>query len=109
MSNAPVSPGGIPPGGPPGSTAGETPAATGKLKRAGGLIAPPARAIPTKNNHRLAIQVIPTRGFMAAVSVFTGTPPPKPLIWKSVSTRSGALTGDLGAEPDGGKFLLSRA
>jgi len=50
-----------------------------KLKRAGSVIALPARAISTKNKHRLVIYAIPTRGFTAAVSVFRGTPPPKPL------------------------------
>ena len=40
---------------------------------------PPARAISTKNKHLLAIYSIPTRGFTAVVSVFGGTPPPKPL------------------------------
>src|ERR1017187_3105219 len=40
---------------------------------------PPAQAISTKNKHLLAIYSIPTRGFTAAVSVFRGTPPPKPL------------------------------
>ena len=39
----------------------------------------PARAISTKNKHLLAIYSIPARGFTAAVSVFEGTPPPKPL------------------------------
>ena len=39
----------------------------------------PARAVSTKNKHLLAIYSIPTRGFTAVVSVFGGTPPPKPL------------------------------
>ena len=39
-----------------------------------------ALAISTKNKHLLAIYSIPTRGFTAAVSVFRGTPPAKPLI-----------------------------
>jgi hypothetical protein len=42
----------------------------------------PARAISTKNKHLLAIYAIPARGFTAAVSVFRGTPPTKPLIYK---------------------------
>jgi len=42
----------------------------------------PAHAISTKNKHLLAIYSIPTRGFTAAVSVFRGTPPAKPLICK---------------------------
>jgi hypothetical protein len=39
----------------------------------------PTHAISTKNKHLLAIYSIPTRGFTAAVSVFRGTPPAKPL------------------------------
>ena len=35
-----------------------------------------------KNKHLLAIDSIPTRGFTAVVSVFGGTPPPKPLSCK---------------------------
>ena len=42
----------------------------------------PAHAISTKNKHLLVIYSIPTRGFTAAVSVFRGTPPTKPLICK---------------------------
>jgi len=48
-------------------------------KRAGSLQAP-GPAITTKNKHLLAIYAIPTRGFTAAVLVFRGTPPAKPLI-----------------------------
>jgi hypothetical protein len=54
----------------------------------------PVRAISTKNKHLLVIYSIPTRGFTAAVSVFWGTPPPKPFnctIWFS---RFGARPGD---------------
>jgi hypothetical protein len=68
-----------------------------KIKRAGSCVSLvavrkdlPARAISTKNKHLLAIYSIPARGFMAAVSVFGGTPPPKPLICKSVSNHLGA-------------------
>jgi len=50
-----------------------------EIKRAGSVIALPAHAISTKNKHLLVIYSIPTRGFTAAVSVFRGTPPPKPL------------------------------
>ena len=49
-----------------------------KLKGPGAFMLP-ARAISTKNKHLLVIYSIPTRGFTAAVSVFWGTPPPKPL------------------------------
>jgi hypothetical protein len=45
----------------------------------------PARAISIKNKHLLVIYSIPTRGFTAAVSVFGGTPPAKPLNVKFVS------------------------
>jgi hypothetical protein len=50
----------------------------------------PAHAISTKNKHLLVIYSIPARGFTAAVSVFRGTPPPKPLKCKSVSNHLGA-------------------
>jgi hypothetical protein len=53
-----------------------------EIKRAGSVIAPPAHAISIKNKHLLVIYSIPTRGFTAAVSVFMGTPPAKPLICK---------------------------
>ena len=78
-----------------------------EIKRAGSAIAPPAHAISTKNKHFLVIYAIPTRSFMAVVSVFMGTPPAKPLICKSVSKHSGALLSDRWADPNGGKFLLS--
>ena len=61
----------------------------------------PARAISIKNKHLLVIYSIPTRGFTAAVSVFRGTPPAKPLICKSVSNHPGALMSDLWADPTG--------
>ena len=44
---------------------------------------------------------IPTRGFTAAVSVFIGTLPPKPLNCKSVASQFGAPWGCRGAEPTG--------
>jgi hypothetical protein len=53
--------------------------ALNEIKKAGSVIALPAHAISTKNKHLLVIYSIPTRGFTAAVSVFKGTPPPKPL------------------------------
>jgi hypothetical protein len=52
-----------------------------EIKRAGNLKLP-AHAISTKNKHLLVIYSIPARGFTAAVSVFRGTPPTKPLICK---------------------------
>jgi len=67
-----------------------------------GAFALPAHAISTKNKHLLVIYSIPARGFTAAVSVFRGTPPPKPLKCKSVSNHLGALISDLWADPTGG-------
>ncbi len=69
----------------------------------------PAHAISTKNRHLLAIYSIPARGFTAAVSVFRGTPPPKPLKCKSVSNHLGARLRSQWADPTGGKPRLSCA
>jgi hypothetical protein len=66
----------------------------------------PARAISIKNKHLLVIYSIPTRGFTAAVSVFRGTPPAKPLICKSVSNHPGALISDRWADPTGEEFCI---
>jgi hypothetical protein len=66
----------------------------------------PARAISIKNKHLLVVYSTPTRGFTAAVSVFMGTPPAKPLICKSVSNHLGALIGDLWADPTGEEFCI---
>jgi len=66
----------------------------------------PARAISIKNKHLLVIYSIPTRGFTAAVSVFMGTPPAKPLICKSLSIHLGALVSGLWAEPTGEEFCI---
>jgi hypothetical protein len=63
----------------------------------------PAHAISTKNKHLLVIYSIPARGFTAAVSVFGGTPPPKPLNCKSVSNQSGARLRSRWANPTGEK------
>ena len=78
-----------------------------KIKRAGSILTPPARVISTKNKHLLAIYSIPARGFTAAVSVFWGTPPPKPLKCKSVSNHLGARLRSRWAKPTGGKPRLS--
>src|SRR6266705_4054843 len=67
----------------------------------------PAHAISIKNKHLLVIYSIPARGFTAAVSVFRGTPPPKPLICKSVSNHLGARLRSRWADPIGGKPRLS--
>ena len=56
-----------------------------------GAIAPPAHAISTKNKYLLMIYSIPARGFTAALSVFGGTPPTKPLICKLSFARSCAV------------------
>src|SRR4026208_772184 len=79
-----------------------------EIKRAGSFTLP-ARAISTKNKHLLVIYSIPTRGFTAAVSVFRGAPPPKPLECKSWSNHFGARCRPRWAEPSGGKPLLSCA
>jgi hypothetical protein len=66
----------------------------------------PAHAISTKNKHLLVIYSIPARGFTAAVSVFRGTPPPKPLKCKSVSNHLGARLRWPWVEPTGEEFVL---
>ena len=66
----------------------------------------PAHAISIKNKHLLAIYSMPTRGFTAVVSVFRGTPPPKPLNCKSVLNHLGALISDLRADPTGEEFCI---
>jgi hypothetical protein len=66
----------------------------------------PAHAISTKNKHLLVIYSIPARGFTAAVSVFRGTPPPKPLNCKSVSNHLGARLRPRWADPTGEEFVL---
>ena len=62
-----------------------------EIKRAGSDLTLPAHAISTKNKHLLVIYSIPTRGFTAALSVFRGTPPPKPLECKFWLNTIGAL------------------
>jgi hypothetical protein len=57
----------------------------------------------------LAIYSIPTRGFTAALSVFMGTPPAKPLDCKIRLNTFGAHFFDLRAEPTGGEPRLSCA
>jgi hypothetical protein len=69
----------------------------------------PAHAISTKNKHLLVIYSIPTRGFTAVVSVFRGTPPPKPFRCKSRPDTFGVLGRDRGANPIGGEPRLSHA
>ena len=68
----------------------------------------PARAISTKNKHLLAIYSIPTRGFTAAVSVFRGTPPAKPLLckFKIRLVRPGDAVFRSWADPTGEASLL---
>lgn len=71
-----------------------------EIKRAGSFVLP-ARAISIKNKHLLVIYSIPTRGFTAAVSVFMGTPPAKPLNCKFGLNHVGALFGSLWTDPTG--------
>ena len=52
---------------------------------------------------------IPTRGFTAALSVFWGTPPAKPLDCKIRLNSVGALSFDPWADPTGGEPRLSHA
>ena len=79
-----------------------------EIKRAGSFTLP-AHAISTKNKHLLVIYSIPTRGFTAAVSVFRGTPPPKPLDCKIWLNTSGAQFCQRWGHPTGGEPRLSRA
>ena len=79
-----------------------------EIERAESVLTPPARAISTKNKHLLVIYSIPTRGFTAAVSVFRGTPPTKPLECKFWRNTIGAHFGNLWADPTGGEPRLSR-
>ena len=89
-------------------------------KRAGSVLTLPARTLTgptcqrrprfrTTNKHLLAIYSIPTRGFKAAVSVFRGTPPPKPLDCKIWLNTIGASLRDRWGHPTGGEPRLSRA
>ena len=80
-----------------------------KLKGPGAFLTLPAHAISTMNKHLLVIYSIPARGFTAAVSVFRGTPPPKPLNCKSVSNHLGACLRVRCVEPSGRKPRLSCA
>jgi hypothetical protein len=68
-----------------------------------------AHAISTKNKHLLVIYSIPTRGFTAAVSVFRGTPPAKPLECKFWLNTTRVLIFERWADPTGGEPRLSRA
>ncbi len=70
----------------------------------------PARAISTKNKHLLVIYSIPTRGFTAAVSVFRGTPPPKPSKCKIRFALPGDVIGRLWAHHigDDSKLVLAK-
>ena len=80
-----------------------------EIKRAGSVLTLPARAISTKNKHLLVIYSIPTRGFTAAVSVFMGTPPAKPLDCKIWLNTTGAVFRERWAYPTGGEPRLSCA
>src|SRR5258706_2742037 len=69
----------------------------------------PAHAISTKNKHLLVIYSIPTRGFTVALSVFRGTPPPKPLECKFWLNTIGPVLCDRWTYATGGEHRLSRA
>src|SRR5213592_3672844 len=79
-----------------------------EIKRAGSFTLL-AHAISTKNKHLLVIYSIPTRGFTAAVSVFRGTPPPKPIECKFWLNTIGALLCDRWAQRTCGEPRLSCA
>ena len=66
----------------------------------------PAHAISIKSKHLLVVSSTPTRGFTAAVSVFMGTPPAKPLRFKSVSNHTRALISNPWADPNGEEFCI---
>jgi len=80
-----------------------------KIKGAGSVLTLPAHAISTKNKHLLVIYLIPTRGFTAALSVFRGTPPPKPFDCKIWLNTIGALFSDGWRHPTGWEPRLSCA
>ena len=66
-----------------------------------------SRPMPFQQRTNTSCQLaLPTRGFTAAVSVFRGTPPPKPLKCKSVSNRFGTGLRSRWAEPTGEEFVL---
>jgi hypothetical protein len=69
-----------------------------EIKMAGNVASRPVPFHPdmecqglTKNKHLLATCQVPTRGFTADLSVFGGTPPPKPLSCKIRLVFSGDL------------------
>jgi len=78
-----------------------------KLKGPGAFILL-AHAFSTKNKHLLTIYSIATRGFTAAVSVFRGTPPAKPLKCKFKIRLVGPGDGNFRpwADPTGEDSLL---
>jgi hypothetical protein len=83
-------------------------AAYGKLVRQPGIAPGPCHY--NKEQTPLGQLALPTRGFTAAVSVFGGTPPTKPLICKIQFEHSGgaashAWAHNTGAEP---KLVLAR-
>src|SRR5215216_553649 len=70
---------------------------------------PPGPCHFNKEQTPLEIYSIPTRGFTAAVSVFRGTPPAKPLECKFWLNTTRALLCDRWADPTGGEPRLSCA
>ena len=59
-----------------------------EIERAGSVLALPAMLFQQRTNTSCYL-AIPTRGFTAALSVFRGTPPAKPLDCKILFARSG--------------------
>ena len=72
------------------------------IERAGSVRAPGPGHF-NKEQTPLDQLALPTRGFTAVVSVFRGTPPPKPLRFKAGGGHFGAHPGDLWADPIGGE------
>lgn len=66
------------------------------------------RPVTTKNRHLLVIYAIPTRGFMADVSVFRGTPPAKPLNCKTLANASDLFAARRDDTPPAGRPRPSR-
>jgi hypothetical protein len=79
-----------------------------KIIRAGSNHAPGPLPFQQRTNTSCYL-AIPTHGFTVVLSVFWGTPPAKPLKWKSVSNRLGARLRQRWTEPTGGKPRLSCA
>jgi hypothetical protein len=80
-----------------------------KLKGPGGFSSLLARAISTKNKHRYGWSFRSHRFFTVVVSVFRGTPPPKPFRFKIRDIRLGSSSGDRWRHPVGGQYSFASA